>query len=81
MIIDPRGFGDDVIAWTDRMVLLIERDVENMPRLDNPDNWRQWAQALWGEPDQTGQSAPDPDDFETWQEWAERLFQTQDYEG
>ena len=77
--IDPRGFGDDVIAWADRMVLLLETDVDNMPRLDDPEKWQDWARAIFGEPDQSGQDAPDPDAFDTWQEWAERLFQTQEY--
>ena len=81
MIIDPRGFGDDVIAWADRMVQFIEREVENTPRLDDPEKWRDWAESLWGEPDATGQDAPRPDAFDTWQEWAERLFLTQDYQG
>ena len=81
MIIDPRGFGDDVVAWTDRMTLLLERDVENMMRLDDPEKWQDWANQLWGEPDPIGQDSPRPDAFDTWQEWAERLFQTQDFEG
>jgi hypothetical protein len=77
--IDPRGFGDDVIAWADRMVLIIETEVENMPRLDKPENWREWAESLWGTPDLAGQDAPRPDAFDTWQEWAERLFLTQEF--
>ncbi len=77
--IDPRGFGDDVIAWADRMVLLVAVDVDNMPRLDDPEKWREWAEALWGTPDATGQDAPRPDAFDTWQEWAERLFLTQEF--
>jgi len=81
VIIDPRGFGDDVIAWTDRMVQFIERDVENMGRLDDPEKWRDWAEQLWGEPDVSGQDAPRPEAFDTWQEWAEQLFLTQDYQG
>ena len=81
MIIDPRGFGDDVIAWADRMVLTIEPDVENMPRLEDPELWRAWANNLFGEPDESGQDSPDPDAYDTWQEWAERLFATQNYEG
>jgi len=77
--IDPRGFGDDVVAWADRMVLLLETDVDNMPRLDDPEKWREWAGAIFGEPDRVGQDAPDPEGFDTWQEWAERLFQTQEF--
>ena len=77
--IDPRGFGDDVVAWADRMVLEIEREVDNMPRLDDPEKWREWAESLWGTPDASGQDAPRPDAFDTWQEWAERLFLTQEF--
>ncbi len=81
MIIDPRGFGDDVIAWADRMVQFVERDVELLPRLDDPEKWQEWAETFWGEPDPTGQDAPRPDAYDTWQEWAEALFLTQDYQG
>ncbi len=49
MIIDPRGFGDDVIAWADRMTLLVEREIENMSRLEDPENWQDWANQFYGQ--------------------------------
>jgi len=70
-----------VIEWADRMVLLLEIDVDNMPRLDDPEQWQAWATSIFGEPDVSGQDSPDPYAFDTWQEWGERLFQTQDYAG
>ena len=81
MVIDPRGFGDDVVTWAGHMTMFLETQVENMPRLDDPEEWRTWAGAIFGDPDEPGQDSPDPEAFDTWQEWAERLFQTQDFTG
>lgn len=81
MIIDPEGFGDDVIAWADQMSFLVEEEVPQFLRLDNPSEWREWAMCLVGAQDPIGQDAPDPYFFSTWQEWAERLFQTVEFSG
>lgn len=81
MIIHPAPFGDDVVTWADRMSFLIQDQVPQFIRLDNPDDWREWAMCLVGAQDQLGQDAPDPYFFDTWQEWAERLFITAEFAG
>lgn len=81
MVIDPRGFSDDVIAWADQMGFLIERESDNFPRLDDPKEWREWAMCVYCSPDDIGQDAPDPEAYDTWQEWAMRLFATTNFEG
>lgn len=80
-VIDPRGFGDDVIAWADRMVFLFENESENFPRLDDPEKWQDWAATVFGDVDPIGQDAPDPLAYDTWQEWAMRLFATTNFTG
>jgi hypothetical protein len=80
MIIDPRGF-DNVIQWADFMVPLFERRSENFPRLDNEDEWQQWAATVFGDVDPVGQDAPDPYTYDNWRAWAQRLFATTNFEG
>lgn len=80
-IIDPRGFGDDVIAWADQMAFLTQDVAPNCARLDDPEEWREWAMCLVAQPDQIGQDAPDPYQFEKWQEWAMRFFNTTNFSG
>ena len=79
-VIDPRGF-QDVITWADFMVPLLEQESQNFPRLDDPEEWQNWAAAIFGDVDQIGQDAPDPYTFDNWREWAERLFLTTNFEG
>ena len=81
MIMNPQGFGDDVIAWTDQMTFLIGEKTPNPIRLDDPKDWREWAMCIVGSQDTIGQDSPDPYTFATWQGWAERLFLTQDFSG
>jgi hypothetical protein len=78
-VIDPRGFEGDVVRWSDQMFFLLQRFVPQLERLDNPDNWRDWALSIVGAQDEAGQDAPDPYAFEHWEDWAERLFQTQEF--
>ena len=80
-IIHPQGFGDDVVAWTDQMMYLIQREAPNCVQLDNPAEWQTWAACLVATPDIIGQDAPDPYEFDTWQGWAEALFLTIDFSG
>ena len=81
MIIHPQGLGDDVIGWSDHMIFLVQEEVPPLIRLDDPEEWREWAMCLVGSQDTLGQDSPDPHAFATWQEWAERLFLTQDFSG
>ena len=80
MIIDPRGF-ETVIQWADFMVPLFERESENFPRLDNEDDWQDWAATLFGDVDPIGQDVPDPYTYDNWRMWAQRLFATTNFEG
>lgn len=70
----------DVIEWTDRMAFLVG-ELTPILKLEDPENWREWAENLIGEPDLLGQEAPDPRNFDNWREWAMRLFQTEDFTG
>lgn len=81
MIIDPVGFGDDVVAWANQMTYLVQDESPNCLILTNPAEWRDWALCLVAQPDQIGQDAPDPNEFDTWQEWAMRFFQTTNFSG
>lgn len=78
-IINPIGFGNDVVAWADQMSYLIFKDEAQFERIKSPETWRDWAMQVVGSQDRLGQDSPDPRQFKTWQEWAERLFQTQDF--
>lgn len=80
MIIDPRGF-ETVTQWADFMVPLFEQTSENFPRLDDPEEWQQWAATVFGDVDPIGQDAPDPYTYDNWREWAQRLFATTNFEG
>ena len=76
--IDPRGF-DSVVEWSDRMKLLLDRESENFPRLDDPMEWQQWASGVFGDVDPIGQDAPDPFAYDDWKEWAQLLFLTHEF--
>lgn len=80
MIINPDQF-ESVVEWADRMTFLLEPQIEQVFRLDDPEQWRVWAMQTFGEPDNLGQDSPDPYQFDNWRDWAERLFQTQDFSG
>ncbi len=88
-IIDPRGFRDDeVIAWADRMAgefgFFSDRfngSDPNYERLDDPEEWQDWAMGVFGGADPLGQDVPDPYSFDNWKDWAERLFSTTNFTG
>lgn len=86
-VIDPRGF-DDVIQWADFMAgaLGFFTDPENgsdeqFERLDDPDDWQDWASGVFGGVDPLGQDVPDPYAYDDWREWAERMFATTNFSG
>lgn len=68
--IDP--FGMTVTEWCDMMTPNLLQ-FGNLPRLDNPDNWREFGLALLNLPQLSGSIVPDPYQFERWDEWAMRL--------
>lgn len=80
MIINPTGF-TDVITWTDFMAPLINRRAGVVRRLDNADDWQQWAAQIFRGSTAFGQTAPDPYAYDDWRDWATRLFATIDFEG
>ena len=69
-----------ITEWADQMIFLVGSDTA-YERLDNPEMWQIWAMNFVGEPDQTGQDAPDPFQFDDWREWAQRLFYTVEFRG
>ena len=89
MIIDPRGFAmDEVIQWADRMTgelgffaNELNGSDPNYERLDDPDNWQDWAMGVFGGSDSLGQDVPDPMAYDNWKEWAERMFSTTNFTG
>lgn len=89
MIVDPSGFGQhEVIAWADIMAghLGFFSDITNgsdanFERLDDPDEWQDWAMGVFGGSDPLGQDVPDPYAYDNWKEWAERMFATTNFQG
>lgn len=74
MIIDPRPLG--VVEWTDRIQLLTDK-FGPVIRLDNPDNWREWAvNTLFTIG--LNNAAVNPYAFEDWLSWAIRFSQLSD---
>ena len=72
MNIDPRMM--TVTEWTDFMAPLLE-PFGRMPRLDNPEFWKEWALTLIQRPAIQHFCPPDPRYFEDWEEWAFRFNQ------
>ena len=86
-IIDPRGF-DNVIEWADFMAGALgffsdpeEGADDNFERLDDPDEWQDWAMGVFGGSDDLGQDVPDPHAYDDWREWASVLFLTTNFTG
>ena len=86
-VINPQGF-ENVIEWADQMTgqlgFLSDEAAgsdANYGRLDDPDEWQDWASTLFGGTDRLGQDAPDPYAYDDWREWAERLFATSNFTG
>ncbi len=78
MNIDPRGM--TVIQWADRMSLILDSMV--IPeRLDDPEQWREWATNIIDTPNFEGQNVPIPYQFDNWMEWAMRFNQVVDLPG
>ena len=57
--------------WADTLV----RDFGNddIPFLDNEDNWREWGNRVVGEPSFIRNNAPRAEGFETAEEWAQAV--------
>lgn len=61
--------GMDVLDWAATLALDFPRD--DVPRLDDPSAWRQWAERLLQSP--SFFNAPRPDAYRDWQGWAEAV--------
>lgn len=71
MIIDPRPM--EVIEWTDRMALLVDKFGLTM-KLNDPEDWRRWAQnviELIG----LSSASVNPYSYDDWKPWAIRFSQ------
>lgn len=76
MILNPNHM--DVIEWTDQMAKFTEIGNGTTQKLLDPEEWREWAINLIGDPDFIGFDTPNPLDFENWRDWAELFFLTQE---
>lgn len=60
--------------WADQMML--DLDVYGtLGRLDDPDNWQNWAMQFLNNTT-LGRNLPLPYDFDNWRDWAERFAQS-----
>lgn len=69
-VIDPAYL--TVTEWCDFMVTNLEQ-FGNLPRLDDPEKWRDWGVELLNMPQLSGSIVPDPFQFDNWTAWAMRL--------
>lgn len=72
MIIDPRDL--EVVEWADYMADELEGYV-SPPRLDDPEQWKEWALVVVQAPAIAKSNPPDPRAFDDWREWAMRFQQ------
>jgi hypothetical protein len=66
-MIDPRGM--TVTDWTDSMVYTLER-YGLVGRLDDPQNWQNWALGAVSLFTVGNQNPPNPLNYDNWQDWA-----------
>lgn len=70
--INPIGM--DVIEWTDKMVPLLLQSSGTVGKLEDPDQWQEWASAVILLDNQWQGTAPNPYQFTDWKDWAERFL-------
>lgn len=61
--------GIDLLDWAASLVIDFPKD--DIPRLDNRDAWREWAERLIESP--SFLTVPRPDAFPDWKSWAEMV--------
>jgi len=66
-MIDPRNMS--VTDWTDSMVYTLEK-YGTVSRLDDPDQWQNWALGVVAMFVIGQQNPPNPLSYNDWQEWA-----------
>ena len=64
----------NVIDWASQVALDLD-PYGSFGRLDDPDNWQNWAMQFLNNTS-LGRNFPSPYDFTDWREWAERFVQT-----
>jgi hypothetical protein len=78
MIVDPRGMRD-VREWADFIMLPLDQFGVTPRRLDNPDNWKDWAFDLMQAARLESFDVADPRGFDDWVDWASRFNQVVPY--
>lgn len=69
-MIDPRFI--ELPDWAAQMTFDLET-FGPVPRLENPDNWQDWAERLINASPALQFSVPDPRAFTDWRDWAARF--------
>jgi hypothetical protein len=64
----------DLVDWANQVAIDLD-SYGSFGRLDDPDNWQNWAMQFFNNA-ALGRNFPNPYDFKDWQEWAERFVQT-----
>jgi len=64
----------DLVDWANQVAIDLD-PYGSFGRLDDPDNWQNWAMQFFNNA-ALGRNFPNPYDFKDWQEWAERFVQT-----
>lgn len=71
-LIDPRFL--TVQEWTDSMTFSLSNE-SDLPRLDDPKAWKEWAMNVLQDSLVSQMNPPDPRFFDDWREWALRFNQ------
>ena len=66
-MIDPRGL--TISEWADYVVPEVEA-FGNVGRLDDPSDWRAWANRIASLSEMQERNVPSPFEFTDWQNWA-----------
>lgn len=67
MTIDP--YGIDVVSWTDFMSFELVDTVVVVMKLENPEDWQEWARNVLESPELSELNVPSPEYFSDWREW------------
>jgi hypothetical protein len=70
-VIDPHGM--TLIDWADSVILSVG-DAWSFGRLDDENEWQDWATGFLKASPFSTRAAPDPYQFDDWREWAMRVY-------
>lgn len=70
-MIDPRGL--TLRDWADSVILVVD-DAWSFGRLDDENEWQDWATGFLKASPFSTRAAPDPYQFDDWREWAMRVY-------